>query len=245
MTIERSYQRSPTGLRPLKIIPNFYDYAEGSCLIEFGNTKVLCTATFEEKAPPHLKGTNKGWVTAEYSMLPRSSPDRIRRERDGAKGRTQEIQRLIGRSMRAICNLDGWGEKSILLDCDVLQADGGTRCASICGAFVALNLALKHAKENKKFTAKIDYPISDYVAALSVGIVNDKLVVDLDYSEDSTAQADINTVITSQGKIIEIQGTAETEPFSFEQFHELLQNARESAKPIYEAQKEIVGNLSW
>jgi len=230
--------------REIKITKNYYDYAEGSCLIEYGRTKVLCVATMNDKTAPHLKGTGNGWITAEYNMLPRSSNDRIRRERNNVKGRTQEIQRLIGRSLRAVVDMKRWGDKSFIIDCDVLQADGGTRTASITGAFVALVLALKKQKENNNFP-NIAFPIKNFVSAISVGVLKEKILVDLDYIEDSSAGADVNLVLASNDKIVEIQGTAEQELFSASQLNEILSAAQATAEDIFKIQEQACGSLKW
>ncbi|HVJ65628.1 MAG TPA: ribonuclease PH [Bdellovibrionota bacterium] len=237
--------RPNDSLRPITIEPNFYDNVEGSCLISFGRTQVLCTATIENSAPPHLRGKGQGWVTAEYAMLPRSSADRIQRERKGAGGRTQEIQRLIGRALRSITNLHGWGERSIILDCDVLRADGGTRTASITGAFIALALAFRHLKKTAKIDANLPFPLKDYVSAISVGIVNGTSVLDLDYPEDSNAETDMNLVMTAGSKIIEIQGTAEKDPFGEEEFASLLALAKKGCNELCGIQRQILGPLDW
>jgi ribonuclease PH len=237
--------RPADSLRPITIEPNFYDDVEGSCMVSFGRTQVLCTATIENSAPPHLKGKGQGWVTAEYAMLPRSANDRIRRERKGASGRTTEIQRLIGRALRSITNLEGWGERSIILDCDVIRADGGTRTASITGSFVALALAFRHLKKNAKINSNLEFPLKDYVSAISVGICNGKPVLDLDYVLDSNADTDMNVVMTAGGKMIEIQGTAEKEPFSEEEFATLMTYAKKGCEELCAIQREILGPLSW
>ena len=200
--------RAPDALRPTAMTPGFMPYAEGSCLIEMGDTKVICTATIEDTVPRWMFGKRRGWVTAEYSMMPRSSPQRVPREvnRGRPSGRTQEIQRLIGRSLRAITDLDALGERSILVDCDVLRADGGTRTASITGAFVALAQAVDVLQERGEVEGS---PLIDHVAAVSVGIIAATPYLDLNYDEDSTAQVDMNVVMTGAGRLVEIQGTAE------------------------------------
>ncbi|WOI53366.1 ribonuclease PH [Parvularcula sp. LCG005] len=213
-------------------------YAEGSCLVKFGNTHVLCTASWDEQVPPWMRNSGKGWVTAEYNMLPRSTHTRMRRERkDGPSGRTQEIQRLIGRSLRAVVDMGILGERQILLDCDVIQADGGTRTASITGAYVALRQAVTWAMTNG--VIKKD-PITDSVAAISCGLYSGSPVMDLDYDEDSNAQADANFVITGSGGIVEIQGTAEGDPFSDEQFLALLGLAKTACVELTEKQKAAI-----
>ena len=209
----RSDGRNWDELRPVKITRGIMKYAEGSALIETGETKVLCTATFEEKVPPFLKDTGKGWVTAEYSMLPRSTKERITRDsvRGRIGGRSHEIQRIIGRSLRSVIDLDKLGERSITIDCDVLQADGGTRTAAITGAFVALSDAVLNLIREGVID---DNPIADFIAAVSVGIVGGRLALDLDYEEDSKAEVDMNVVATGEGTLVEVQGTAEGKPFS-------------------------------
>ena len=241
----RSYGRSPFDPRPITIIPHFYDYTEGSCLVKFGNTEVLCVATVDESVPPHMKNKQKGWITAEYAMLPRSSKERIRRDKVLSNGRTQEIQRLIGRSLRAISSLEGWGERTIILDCDVINADGGTRTASITGAFVSLTLALRYLHKNGKISPNATFPIQEYLSAISVGLVKGEPFCDLDYVEDSSADADMNVVVTSSGKIVEIQGTAESDPFSQELFHKLVDLGTQGCFKVAEKQKEILGPLGW
>ena len=214
-------------------------HAEGSCLVRFGETHVLCTATAGEPVPPWLKGSGRGWVTAEYGMLPRATNDRTRREAAAGKqsGRTQEIQRLIGRSLRAVADLPSLGEKQIIIDCDVLQADGGTRTASITGAWVALHDALAWMEARSMIKGKV---LRDHVAAVSCGLYGGEAVLDLDYAEDSEADADANFVITGAGGIVEVQGTAETEPFSQEQFDQLMVLARTGIAQLVELQKLTV-----
>ena len=214
-------------------------HAEGSCLVRFGETHVLCTATAGEPVPPWLKGSGRGWVTAEYGMLPRATNDRTRREAAAGKqsGRTQEIQRLIGRSLRAVADLPSLGEKQIIIDCDVLQADGGTRTAAITGAWVALHDALAWMEARSMIKGKV---LRDHVAAVSCGLYGGEAVLDLDYAEDSEADADANFVITGSGGIVEVQGTAETEPFSQEQFDQLMLLARTGIAQLVELQKLTV-----
>ena len=236
--------RSNKSLRPVKITRNFNKYAEGSCLIELGATRVVCTATVEEKLPPFLKGKGTGWVTAEYGMLPRSCNQRIPREAARGKigGRTHEIQRLIGRSLRTVVELQKLGERTIWIDCDVLQGDGGTRTAAITGAFVALVDCLEKLRKDGLFDK---LPVKDYVAATSVGIYNNELFLDLDYKEDSRASVDMNVVMTGKERFIEIQGTAEKEPFSKSQMDDLLNLARKGIKSLIEIQKKTLKkNLS-
>lgn len=217
--------RNPDQLRPITIEPGFSRHAEGSCLISCGGTKVLCTASVEERVPPFLKGQGKGWVTAEYGMLPRATNSRTAREAARGKqtGRTQEIQRLIGRSLRSVVDLAALGERQVIIDCDVIEADGGTRTASITGAYVALREALQKLVDSGALPA---LPFTDNVAAVSCGIYNGTHVLDLDYAEDSNAHVDANFVLTGSGKIIEIQGTAEESPFSEEEFLALLKLAK-------------------
>ena len=213
--------RAPDQLRPVRITRRFTLHAEGSVLIEFGHTRVLCTASVEEKVPPHKRGSGEGWVTAEYGMLPRATHTRGDREaaRGKQSGRTQEIQRLIGRSLRAVTDLKALGERQITLDCDVLQADGGTRCAAITGAWLALNDACEHLLNKGKVSSN---PLRDHVAAVSVGIYKGVAVLDLDYAEDANCDTDMNVVMTGSGGIVEVQGTAEGEPFTRAQMIELL-----------------------
>jgi ribonuclease PH len=238
----RLYDRSPDELRPTTITPNFTVHAEGSVLIEVGLTRVICNASIEDKVPPFLRGQGKGWVTAEYGMLPRATHTRSDREAARGKqtGRTQEIQRLIGRSMRSVIRLDQLGERTIWLDCDVIQADGGTRCASITGAFVALVLALGKLKQNDQLRT---IPVSDYVAATSVGIVAGMPLLDLAYEEDSKADVDMNIVKTSDGRFIEIQGTAEAEPFGTETLMGLLALADKGITDLIGKQRALVGPI--
>jgi ribonuclease PH len=231
--------RATNQLRPVKITPNFLDYAEGSCLIEIGKTRVICTATVENKVPPHVYGTGKGWITAEYAMLPRSSNQRI--VRDGVRGkiggRSHEIQRLIGRALRSVFALDRFGERTVILDCDVLQADGGTRCASITGAFVALGLAMEKLRQNGKMNIQ---PIKDYLAAVSVGIVEGTPVLDLCYLEDAQAAVDMNVALTGSDEFVEIQGTAEAKPFSLETLLEMHSLAAEGIHQLIQLQKDVL-----
>ncbi len=229
-------------LRPVKIHRNYIKYAEGSVLIEVGDTKVICTATIEEKVPPHLKDQNKGWITAEYSMIPRSAHSRIVREsaRGRIGGRTHEIQRLIGRALRAVVALDKLGERTVWIDCDVIQADGGTRTASITGSFVALADAMQYALKSGLIE---EVPIKDYLAAVSVGIVKGEPVLDLNYTEDSTAEVDMNIVMTGKGKFVEIQGTAEGAPFSKTQMDGLISLARQGIEELIAGQRKLVGEF--
>lgn len=238
----RQYDRAPGDLRPTAITPDFLAHAEGSVLIEVGRTRVICAASVEDRVPPFLRGTGKGWVTAEYGMLPRATSTRTTREASTGKvgGRTMEIQRLIGRSMRTIVRLNELGERTIWLDCDVIQADGGTRTAAITGAFVALVLAL--GKLKKAETLKT-IPISDYVAATSVGIVGGMPLLDLAYEEDSKADVDMNIVKTGDGRFIEIQGTAEAEPFGRDTLIGLLELADAGIAELIAKQRAIVGPI--
>ena len=226
-------------MRAVSLTPGFSRHAEGSCLVKFGDTHVLATASLEEKAPPFLKGSGKGWVTAEYGMLPRSTHDRMRREAAAGKqsGRTQEIQRLVGRSLRAVCDLSALGERQITIDCDVLQADGGTRTAAITGGFVALSQCIAFMKKTGLVTLPI---IKDHVAAVSCGIVRGDAVLDLDYDEDSTAETDANFVLTGAGGLVEIQGTAEGAPFTEDQLVALLKLARKGIGELVDLQKQAL-----
>jgi len=227
-------------LRDIKITRNYLKSAEGSVLIEMGDTKVICAASIENKVPPFLRDMNRGWVTGEYAMLPRATDTRTVRESARGKigGRTHEIQRLIGRSMRSVVDLDALGERTIWLDCDVIQADGGTRTASITGAYVALKDAVSFARENKLIDVQ---PVKDYVAAISVGIVDGEVRLDLPYVEDSNAEVDMNVVMTGAGKFIEVQGTAETNPFSSDQLQDMLGLAESGIKKLIAIQKEALG----
>ncbi len=231
--------RSADQLRAVSLEPGFAKYAEGSCMVRFGDTHVLCTASIDEKVPPFLRNTGKGWVTAEYGMLPRATHSRMDREAAKGKqsGRTQEIQRLIGRSLRAVTDLTAMGERQIKIDCDVIQADGGTRTASITGAYVALHLALRKLVDSKAIPA---LPLKAEVAAISCGLYNGVAVLDLDYLEDSNAQADANFVLTGRGGLVEIQGTAEQDPFSEEQFAELLRLAKHGISQLVSLQRKAV-----
>ena len=234
MSYSRIDNRALDQIRETRITPNFLPYAEGSALIEVGNTKVICAATVEEKVPPFLRNKGVGWVTAEYAMLPRATNTRTNRETLRPSGRTQEIQRLIGRSLRAVVDTSLLGERQIMIDCDVLQADGGTRCASITGACVALALAVKKLLIDGKVKRN---PIISEVAAVSVGIVEGTPVLDLNYSEDSTAEVDMNIVCTGSGKFIEIQGTAEREPFNRDQMNAMLELAEKGIGQLFTIQR--------
>ncbi len=237
--MKRMDERKPDQLRPVKITQNFQKYALGSCLIEFGNTRVVCAASVDQKVPPFLKGKGKGWLSSEYGMLPASCTERIQRESSKGKvsGRTQEIQRLIGRSLRAILDMECLGEQMIWIDCDVLQGDGGTRTASITGSMIALSHAI-HKMMKVGILQK--NPIKDYVAAVSVGIVNGVPYLDLCYEEDSKAEVDMNVVMTGSGKLIEIQGTAEGNPFSEKEMMQLVGLAKKGIKQILQVQKNFV-----
>jgi ribonuclease PH len=234
--ITRLSGRTPDALRHVSITPGFSHHAEGSVLIKMGGTEVLCTASVESRVPPFMRNSGLGWVTAEYGMLPRATHTRGDREaaRGKQSGRTQEIQRLIGRSLRAIVDRAAMGEMTITLDCDVLNADGGTRCASITGAWVALNLAFRHLV---KMNVIKTIPITGQVAAVSCGLVDGHAVLDLDYQEDSNAEADANFVLTDGGGIVEIQGTAEKAPFSEAQFNELMRLAKHGTSRLFEMQR--------
>lgn len=232
--------RTADQLREVSFELGFSKYAEGSCLVKFGDTHVLCTATVEEKVPGWMRGSGEGWVTAEYGMLPRSTHDRMRREASSGKqsGRTQEIQRLIGRSLRAVTDLKAMGEMQVRVDCDVLQADGGTRTASITGAYVAMYAAFQKVVEEGKLDT---IPLVGEVAAVSCGIFDGEAVLDLDYDEDSNAQADTNFVLTGNGGIVEIQGTAEEDPFSRDQFIQLMDLAQKGVEELAALQRQALG----
>lgn len=235
--------RKPEELRPVRMYRNYLKYAEGSVLIEVGDTKLVCSASIEEKVPPFLKGLGRGWVTAEYSMLPRSTEVRTPRDstRGRVNGRSCEIQRLIGRSLRSVIDLNSLGERTIWVDCDVIQADGGTRTAAITGAFVALVDALRKLRTQENWK---ELPVSDYVAAVSVGKVGDGLRLDLCYAEDCRAAVDMNVVMTGNGRFVEIQGTAEQAPFTGEELHKLLNLASGGVRRLIACQKEMLGNLN-
>jgi ribonuclease PH len=238
----RTDGRKPAQLRPINITPSYLKTADGSVLIEMGDTKVICTAKLEERVPPFLRNSGKGWITAEYGMLPGSSQVRISRESSRGKigGRTHEIQRLIGRSLRAVADLRSLGEKTIWIDCDVIQADGGTRTASITGAYVALVEAVR-AWLNRG-VLNVD-PIKDSVAAVSIGIVEGKILLDLSYGEDSKADVDMNFVMTGKGKFIEVQGTAESAPFTRRQMERMAELAQTGIKELLKTQKKIIATL--
>ena len=231
----RPSNRKINELRKITIETNINKYAEGSCLISCGDTKVICTATLDEKVPPFLRGTGTGWVTAEYNMLPRSTEQRVQRDREKPNSRSIELQRIVGRSLRSSINLSLLGERQIIVDCDVIQADGGTRCASITGGFVALYLAIQNLIKQRKLKVN---PIEHFVAAVSCGIYKNVCVVDFDYEEDSNSECDLNFVINEENKIIEIQGTAEKTPFSFERLNEMSALASNATKEIIKIQKD-------
>jgi ribonuclease PH len=239
----RSDGRTPSELRPVTIVPGYQKHAEGSALITVGGTVVVCAASVEEKVPPFLRNTGRGWVTAEYAMLPRATTTRTKRESSAGKvgGRTHEIQRLIGRSLRAVTDLAALGERTIWIDCDVLEADGGTRTASITGAYVALAHALEKLRAAGALAA---VPLRDHVAAVSVGVVDDGILLDLCYAEDSRAEVDMNLVVTGAGKLVEIQGTAEGEPFSWHRLEELATLARAGIQSLIALQEQALGGIA-
>jgi len=238
--MSRPAGRSPDALRSIVLTPSASRYAEGSCLVEFGGTRVLCTASLDSGVPPFLRNTGKGWVTAEYGMLPRATHSRNPREAAKGKqsGRTQEIQRLIGRALRSVMLLDKLGERQITIDCDVIEADGGTRTAAITGGYVALYQALVKLKKDGVIKTM---PIQDSIAAVSCGIVGGVPVLDLEYSEDSSAQVDANFVMTGEGKLVEIQGTGEERPFSEDEFHALMMLAKKGIAELALLQKQALG----
>ncbi|MEW6727187.1 MAG: ribonuclease PH [Bacillota bacterium] len=234
--------REAAEMRPVKITRHYNKYAEGSVLVEMGGTRVICTATVDDKVPPFLKGQGKGWVTAEYGMIPRATEVRVAREASKGKqgGRTLEIQRLIGRSLRAVVDLEALGERTIIIDCDVIQADGGTRTASITGSFVALADAC-HALVSSGVIPKM--PVKDFVAAISVGIVDGQPVLDLAYAEDSAAEVDMNVVMTGEGRFVELQGTGEEATFSREEVDQLLALAEKGISDLIKYQREVLGSV--
>lgn len=238
----RSDNRAPDQMRPVNIVPDFISTAEGSALIEVGNTRVICTASIEESVPAFMKGSGKGWITAEYSMLPRSTLTRTPREasRGRQSGRTHEIQRLIGRALRAVVDLKGLGERTITLDCDVIQADGGTRTASITGAFVALGLAMEKLVQAGTLSAA---PIRDFVAAVSVGMLEGSVLLDLCYEEDSQAEVDLNFVMTGARKIVEVQATAEQHPFDETQLKQMMDFAASGIESLIAKQRGVLKTL--
>ncbi len=236
----RSGDRTATDLRPVEIVPNFISSAEGSALIRLGETQVICTASVEDGVPSFMKGMGKGWITSEYAMIPRSTDTRTPREatRGRQAGRTMEIQRLIGRSLRAVMDLDRLGERTVWIDCDVIRADGGTRTASITGSFVALGLALRKLVENKALKR---VPLKDYVAAISAGIVGGEILLDLDYAEDSNAEVDMNIIMTGAGDLVEVQATGEARAFRCDELNQLIDATRPAIEKLVALQKSIVG----
>jgi len=238
----RANNRRWDEMRSIKITRDFLPSAKGSVLIEMGNTRVICTASLEDKVPPFLKNSGKGWLTAEYAMLPASTSSRNTRESSSGKikGRTHEIQRLIGRSLRAVTDMTAFGERTIYIDCDVVQADGGTRTASITGAFIALADAARRLREEGLIEK---FPVKEFISAISVGIVDGEVLLDLDYTEDSTADVDMNFVMTGSGGIVEIQGTAEAEPFSRDLLDRMINVATAGISNLTKRQKEILGEL--
>jgi len=242
MSFVRTDNRAPDDLRPVLITPGYLPYAEGSVLIEMGNTRVVCAASLEDRVPPFLRNSGQGWLTAEYAMLPRATQTRTAREigRGGASGRTHEIQRLIGRSLRAVADMRVLGERTITIDCDVLQADGGTRTAAITGSYVALALASNHLLKIGKITRSLT---TDQVAAVSVGIVENTPLLDLKYDEDSRAEVDMNIVCTGDGRFIELQGTAEREPFSRAQMDELVALGVHGIEKLVAIQKRVIAPI--
>ncbi|MET0585861.1 MAG: ribonuclease PH [Candidatus Binatia bacterium] len=239
----RSDGRKPNQLRALTITPTYIKTADGSVLIEMGDTRVICTAKLEERVPPFLRNSGKGWITAEYGMLPGSSEQRISRESSRGKvgGRTHEIQRLIGRSLRSVADLKSLGERSVWIDCDVIQADGGTRTASITGAYIALMEAARVWRKRGILSADL---VKDAVAAVSIGIVDGKILLDLCYEEDSKADVDMNFVMTGSGKFIEVQGTAESAPFTKKQMERMAEIAHQGIKELLQAQKKVIASLN-
>ncbi|MBR2569111.1 MAG: ribonuclease PH [Paenibacillus sp.] len=239
----RSNGRKAEDIRPTTIITNTNKFAEGSVTIEVGDTKVICTATVDEKVPPFMKGQGKGWITAEYSMLPRATQTRNQREAARGKltGRTMEIQRLIGRSLRSVVDLHALGERTITLDCDVIQADGGTRTASITWSFVAMTMAIHKIAEQHKLAV---FPITDFLAAVSVGVVQEEPVCDLNYEEDSQAKVDMNVIMTGSGKFVEVQGTGEESPFTRDELNQLLALGEQGVKQLVELQRSALGAVA-
>lgn len=237
--MKRTDNRTDNQIRPVRITRKYLKHPAGSALIEMGNTKVICTASIQEKVPEHKRGSGSGWITAEYGMLPGATNDRYQRESNGrVKGRTHEIQRLIGRALRAVVDLKKLGERTILIDADVIQADGGTRTASITGCFVALHDAISHLRKEKKIDAD---PIREFVAAVSVGVIEKECLVDLAYDEDSEAELDMNLVMTESGKLVEIQGTAEKEPFSKATLDKLVDQGGKAIHQLIAVQKKVLG----
>ncbi len=238
--VYRSDNRAPEQMRPVNFIPDFISTAEGSVLVEVGNTRVICTASIEETVPQFLRNTGKGWITSEYAMLPRSTLTRTPRETNKVRGRTHEIQRLIGRSLRAVTDLEHMGERTIWVDCDVIQADGGTRTASITGAFVALGLALQKLVEAGTLSSA---PLRDFVAATSVGIVDGEVMLDLSYEEDSRAEVDLNFVMTGARGIVEVQATAEQRPFEEAMLYKMMDLAGQGIESLIAKQRAVLSNL--
>ena len=238
----RNDGRKPDELRKVKVTKNYIKYAEGSCLIEFGNTKIITTASVEQGVPSFMRGKGLGWVTAEYSMIPRSCRSRVPREASKGRlgGRTQEIQRLVGRSMRSIVDMRKLGERTIWMDCDVIQADGSTRCASITGSFISLALALEKIRKDKLIDS---IPLADHVAAVSVGIVNGVRMLDLDYDEDSNSEVDMNIIMTGGGKFIELQGTAERKPFAKSDMDHMVELAHKGVNELVVLQKKVLKGI--
>ena len=238
----RSHNRRYDQIRPIKVTRNYIKYSEGSVFIEMGDTKVICTASVEEKVPVFLRGTQQGWITAEYAMIPRAN--QVRNIRDSVRGkingRSQEIQRLVGRSLRAVVDLEKLGPRMIWLDCDVIQADGGTRTTSIIGSFIAMMDALQYLKAEKKIE---DVPVKHFLGAISVGIVDGEMLLDLEFKEDSRAQVDMNMVMTERGEVVEIQGTAEDRPFSLRNLNQLIKLAENGIQQVIEKEKDIIQNL--
>ncbi len=236
----RTDGRQYNQLRTIKITPSISEYAEGSALVEFGKTKVLCTASYEPKAPQWLQGSGEGWITAEYGMLPRSTHQRMKRDKAANSGRTQEISRLIGRSLRAAVDTNAIGEKQIMIDCDVIQADGGTRTASVTGGFIALALALKKLKDVGEIKS---LGLTHYVAAISVGLQEGQALLDLNYDEDAAIGTDMNFVMTNRGEFVELQGTAEEAPFTKPQLMNMMEYAEIGCRELFKKQEEIIGSF--
>jgi ribonuclease PH len=239
----RPDQRAATEMRPLEIIPHFISSAEGSALIRLGETRVICTASVEDGVPPFQKGSGRGWITSEYAMIPRATSTRTPREatRGRPSGRTMEIQRLIGRSLRAVVDLEVLGERTVWLDCDVIRADGGTRTASVTGALVALGLALEKLQTQRSLHGN---PLKDYLAAISVGIVGEEMLLDLSYAEDSSAEVDMNVVMTGAGRLVEAQATAEGRTFTVEDLNKLIELARPAIRHLIEVQRSILKTVT-
>ncbi len=236
----RKNERSPHQLRPVLITPNINTFAEGSCKVEFGNTQIICTATYEPKVPQWLQGGGEGWISAEYGMLPRSTQQRMKRDKTLTSGRTQEISRLIGRSLRAAVDLKAMGDKQILIDCDVIIADGGTRTAAVTGAFVAMGLAFKKLLALSEIKSQ---PLTHYVSAVSVGLQKSEILIDLDYDEDVSISTDMNFVMTNSGKFVEVQGTAEDQPFSKEELLKMMEIAEKGCNELFLIQEKILGSF--